>query len=524
MSSISLWEPGALSPDGPSDRDRWVDLLLVFGLVFFAWTVARTAWLADDAYITLRTVENFLHGYGLRWNIADRVQVYTHPAWMFLLSSLSFFTEEYYYTTLLSSILISAAAVGVFVFLVPLNRLTGVLCILILLLSKSFVEYSTSGLENPLTHLLLALFFWIYFSDRWSDGALFALVFIAAIGLLNRLDTALLFLPPLIYRARKWPFVRVVKIGLAGFSPLIVWFLFSLFYYGFLFPNPAYSKLGAGVSKNSLFVQGIHYHLNSFYYDPITLTILFSAILGVFFFRIREAVPLGIGVLLYLIYILRIGGDFMSGRFLSAPLFCATVALSRIPIRSMKSFALVGAAVLSIGLSNPLTPVRTGRFYVHEEISLDNQIADERGVYYQWTSLINHKRNEPVFQHGWALEGFDLRGKGQTVIPDRHGVGFLGFFAGPEPHIVDFHGLTDPFIARLKCQTKTDWRIGHFVRDIPEGYYSTLETGENRIEDPNLSLYYDVIQNITSGPLLSGKRLREIVLLNLGWYDDLLSE
>jgi arabinofuranosyltransferase len=53
-------------------------LLLVF-------TTLR-AWLCDDAYITFRTVDNFIHGYGLTWNVAERVQAYTHPLWMLLLS------------------------------------------------------------------------------------------------------------------------------------------------------------------------------------------------------------------------------------------------------------------------------------------------------------------------------------------------------------------------------------------------------------------------------------------------------
>src|SRR5580693_1139146 len=37
-----------------------------------------------DAYVTFRVVDNFVHGYGLRWNIGERVQVYTHPLWMLL--------------------------------------------------------------------------------------------------------------------------------------------------------------------------------------------------------------------------------------------------------------------------------------------------------------------------------------------------------------------------------------------------------------------------------------------------------
>ena len=40
-----------------------------------------------------------------------------------------------------------------------------VLALSTLALSKAFVDYSTSGLENPLTHLLLAGFFLALISD-----------------------------------------------------------------------------------------------------------------------------------------------------------------------------------------------------------------------------------------------------------------------------------------------------------------------------------------------------------------------
>jgi len=43
-------------------------LLLFFGYLFYI-----TVWLCDDSYITLRTVWNWTNGYGLRWNVGERV-------------------------------------------------------------------------------------------------------------------------------------------------------------------------------------------------------------------------------------------------------------------------------------------------------------------------------------------------------------------------------------------------------------------------------------------------------------------
>src|SRR5258708_38848078 len=49
--------------------------------------IVKDAWLSDDSYITFRTVDNFVNGYGPVWNVGERVQSYTHPLWMLLLSA-----------------------------------------------------------------------------------------------------------------------------------------------------------------------------------------------------------------------------------------------------------------------------------------------------------------------------------------------------------------------------------------------------------------------------------------------------
>jgi len=81
--------------------------LLFFFAAAYTVVLVRTAWMCDDAYITLRTIDNFVQGYGLVWNVGERVQVYTHPLWMFLISAFYALTREPYYTTLVISMLLS---------------------------------------------------------------------------------------------------------------------------------------------------------------------------------------------------------------------------------------------------------------------------------------------------------------------------------------------------------------------------------------------------------------------------------
>src|SRR5258708_3012383 len=78
--------------------------LIALALACFLFLIARDSWLSDDAYITFRTVDNFIHGYGLTWNVDERVQVYTHPLWMLLISAVSFCTHELYYSVLVLSV------------------------------------------------------------------------------------------------------------------------------------------------------------------------------------------------------------------------------------------------------------------------------------------------------------------------------------------------------------------------------------------------------------------------------------
>ena len=86
-------------------------LVLAGGTAAFLLLLLRTAWLDDDAYITFRTVDNFLNGLGLRWNVVNRVQAFTHPLWMFAVAGAAAISGEVYFSSLALSIVVSLAAV-----------------------------------------------------------------------------------------------------------------------------------------------------------------------------------------------------------------------------------------------------------------------------------------------------------------------------------------------------------------------------------------------------------------------------
>ncbi len=80
-------------------------LLLLISLV--SVELLSTAWISDDAAITLREIENFIHGYGPNFNVGERVQAYTHPLWFLFLSFVALFINNIFIVTLIVSILMS---------------------------------------------------------------------------------------------------------------------------------------------------------------------------------------------------------------------------------------------------------------------------------------------------------------------------------------------------------------------------------------------------------------------------------
>jgi len=524
-------EPEQKKPDTLADeavqRDRYGKTVIVFALVFFFFILIKNAWLSDDGYITLRTVSNFVHGYGLTWNIDERVQTYTHPLWMFLLSGSYFFVRSIYFSSLLLSLGVSTLAVSIFVFRLAPSPFVAVVGLAMLAASKSFIDFSTSGLENPLTHLLIVLFVLVFFQYQQSKRYLLWLSLLGCMMILNRMDTVLLFLPALIYAwyRSSQSRLKALKTILLAFTPFIAWELFSLFYYGFLFPNTAYAKLNTGISTGQLLKQGVVYLIGSSTFDPLLFFVMVSAVLLVVVLRDWKSIPLLLGMMLYIAYVVRVGGDFMVGRFLTPPFLMAVILLIRnIPSSSQLLYAGIFFAVILLGFLVP-----NSRWYVinpsaqFSDIKAPGGLIDEHNYYGSASDLLNFQRdvvmpNSPFTQAGLHVQQIHQK----VVVFDA--IGYFGYAAGPQVHVLDDLALGDPLLARLPLSPTelNTWRIGHFQRDIPAGYVKTLETGTNMIQDPGLAQYYAKLHDVVSGPLFSWQRLWEIWNFNTGAYNSLL--
>jgi arabinofuranosyltransferase len=94
------------------------------------------------------------------------------------------------------------------------------------------------------------------------------------------------------------------------------------------------------------------------------------------------------------------------------------------------------------------------------------------------------------------------------------------YYADPKFHIIDPLALSDPVLARIPA----DGRVGHYTRDLPEGYVQSIRTGENWLKKDSMAEYYGHMRTITDGDLWSLQRLETIVRMNTGQYDSLIEE
>jgi len=508
--------------------DRAFSIPLFIVIMLFAIGLVYSAWLHDDAYITFRTVDNFVSGNGLTWNVSERVETFTNPLWMFLVSYFYFLTNEIYYTSIILSIIISVLVVLIFAFKISKTVLGAILGIAIFIFSKPFMEYSTSGFENPLTHLILAVFLLVYIKSRnnFDFKTLFLLSLITALGVVNRLDTLVLFLPCLVFAFLKLPKIKGLYIVSIGLLPAIAWKGFSLFYYGFLVPNTAYAKvMNTGISKTQLLQGGFYYFEDLIRWHPLTFFIIMVGMSIPFLIKEKRLIPIVLGIIFYLIFILQMGGDYMSGRFFSAPLLIAVILISQYDFKSFKRIPLLilSSIVIVAGVMTSFTPLVSVEFFNSEPPSVNhgNGVFDDHLYYYNETGLLNNRDNIEIPNHPWALAGSKAREKGTSPTLFRL-IGMYGFYAGPNIHNIDTYAIGDPLLSKLPIQFNKWWNIGHFPRILPPGYIDTISSGENMIEDKCLAKYYDKLSLITRGNLFDGNRIQEIWNMNTGKYDYLL--
>ena len=92
------------------------------------------------------------------------MQAFTNPLWVLLNAAAALGNQlpwHIFLSSLALSFVVSLLSVGVLSLGVARSTAAGIFALITLTFSRAFVDFSTSGLENPMNHLLLAIFAWV---------------------------------------------------------------------------------------------------------------------------------------------------------------------------------------------------------------------------------------------------------------------------------------------------------------------------------------------------------------------------
>ena len=495
--------------------------LRILALMIITYVIIVFAWVGDDAQITLRQIWNFIQGNGITFNIPDRVQAFTHPLWFLILSSATFITQELYYTTVILSIVFAITSVLLLLrleFNQEKSNITVITPILLLLFSWSFFDYTTSGLENPLAFLLVGLL--LYYVTRENRKENLQLLYILmALLVLTRFDYFILFLPLAILLLFECKSIKnALIVTLPGLIILILWHSFATFYFGFPLPNTFYSKLATDIPTQYYINNGLEY-LNSLKRDTSSTFIIFNGVLLTLISKNKVLYSLSAGLVLYLLYIVWSGGDFMLGRFFSVLIYLS-IGLIILSLKynsflnaSTKNFHMLSLLLICIiNGSTQQYPFNKGTNVNYKPRTSYYIVGDERGGNYRASGLWSKERTR--------LLNYEVSIEKQPQAYWTN-CGLLGGLAhsNTSHYLIDLCTLSDPFLARLPPIHTQYFTTGHLIRMMPTNYGERLIGNIDSLPDKKLNDMLNDFLIVTRGNLFSWERFKIIWRLNTGYYD-----
>jgi arabinofuranosyltransferase len=536
----------AMQPTAPAPWRGAAALLCAAVVALFAIMVWQRRWIGDDGFINLRVVHNLLAGYGPVFNPGERVEAGTSALWIMVLGVAG-----------LTGIRLEDLAVGLGMVcsvgamaLLALPRGTADPAAprwplgLMLYASLSVAwDYGTSGLETPLSMLWLALCWRTMTSvTAIADGAadspppLRTGALLLGLGPMVRPDLALFsaafWLVLLGCLARPAPH-RLRRIaGLLALSAAlpVATQLFRMGYFAALVPNTAYAKEAFG----SNWSQGLRYFGNFAPRYQLVAGLLMLAgplawsLQGLALRRHLHTLALHIAAvgagLASMLYIVRLGGDFMHGRMflhglfgLLLPVACLALPLHSTSARPFALTALTGTVALALavgilvrvprenehgigdergwfaresGVAHPFRLEHYEAFTFHQSgarilAELAARCPDPRDSGCQRTLWMDEEE-EPIRPRRMSrpLGGAtDLHPDIRIVVP-RIPIGIIGTLGGPAVHLVDRVGLSDAVASRLILTHRS--RPGHEKR-LHDAWIIARYTDPTPDEDPRVA-------------------------------------
>lgn len=235
----------------PIVKDFKFWLIAGLGLIYFS-LIYYSKWVSSDGLSVTYQSYNVLNGLGLVWNLGERTYVSTSPLFTIVSIPLTYIFDllfnvfhisdnKIFNIPIIINMIFSITSITMILRYLYLKTTTSkpekIFILLfsfgLLLASKFYIDFSTSGLENSLSYSVIA-WFTILSMNEENPKSVFLLPIAVALVFLTRYDFFLIVCPTILYYFYKHKFTK-------GFMTMCIiilsWLAFSFFYFGSIFPN-----------------------------------------------------------------------------------------------------------------------------------------------------------------------------------------------------------------------------------------------------------------------------------------------
>lgn len=253
----------------------------------------------EDAYITFKYADNLVNGFGLVYNIGERVYGTTVPLFAILISAFKIIGI----LPIMSSLMINLISEGitsliVYKFLKDYsNNLIAAIVSLLFVFSPSNISWSIQGMETAFFSAVIALSFFSFYKKKYLLALLFA--FLCAMIRVDGLSVTFLIFIFTLFNLR----LSALKLIAVPLLIFIFWNIFLYLYFGSFLPNSMIAKLILYSGHQPSIIPNLSLVFSKFFikafYSSSIISILF--LLGVFlvFFKKSNLYPMVIWFFIY---------------------------------------------------------------------------------------------------------------------------------------------------------------------------------------------------------------------------------
>lgn len=428
-------------------RHRLGWLVLVPALLAGAYKIHQQAAVFDDAFVTFRYIDNWVRGLGPVFNPGEYVEGYSNPLWLLLVMVGHLVTSlEIPLVALILNVLSYLAVVGLAVYAGRTHggHPTLPVAAALLAVQQSVTAYATTGMETLFGAALVLGAFTQMRTDRRRGWALAGVLL--ALAVVHRMDHALFWGAGLLAAVST---LRgsdrneaVRRVGLYVLPVLLVVLHLGLkqWFYGDILPNTYYAKATDQWRVDQGWAYLLTFTMSSYLWLLLPLVGLWVAK------GARESEParvfVAVAAVLWPVYILKVGGDFMFSRF-CLPIFPVLVVAAEAGVttvaepRRWLAWAALGGSLWGL----PFIPERGLHHWGQ---------ADENSTY-QLIGLSPVQVRHPSWNEGVFFRKV-LYDRGITVHMGSCCIGMVGYYS--RQPLMDFHGLTDEATAKQELRRR----------------------------------------------------------------------